>query len=174
MASYQTVFDTAAVPFEYGWTMGLLAVGALTVFWGIRRLLDFNNSMHGYVRAFRSFLVFGAGCVMFYLACSGWWQHRDLQAAMASGEGIEQIEGVVQDHWVKEETRETSNDVKIEVVEHFRISTVEFKFAQGRKTGRYFTNAADHSVKLYDGMRLRVSYVAAKKSNKIVKLEIAQ
>lgn len=174
MASYQTVFDTTAVPFGYGWAIGLLVFGALAVWWGIRRLLDFNNNMYGYVRAFRSLLIFGAGCVMFYLACFDWWQYRSLQAAMADGEGVEQIEGIVQDHWVKEQTRETSNEVRIDLVEHFRISKIEFQFAQGQKEGRYFTNAADHRVKLYDGMRLRISYIATKKANKIVKLEVAE
>jgi hypothetical protein len=103
-----------------------------------------------------------------------WWKHQSMQAALIQGEGTQQIEGSVQDHWIKEQTRETGNEIRIEAIENFRIAHVNFRFTQTKRRTTYFTNAADNSVGLRDGMRLRVVYVVVGEVNKIVKLEVAQ
>jgi hypothetical protein len=174
MANYQTVFDVGTVPFNYGAAGFLLLVGALCIWWGIHRLRSMSYDVFSYFRAFKAGMLAIAGFGVFVFIGHDWWTHQSLQAAATTGEGIEQVEGIVQDHWIKEQTRETSDDVRVELVEHFRISHIDFQFAQTKSQGRYFTNAADHPVKLRDGMRLRVVYVAVGNTNKIVKLEVAQ
>ncbi len=174
MTSYQTLFDASTVPFRYGGAAFLLVVAALSIWWGFHRLRQVDYNFFADYRTFKSTatLLVGAGLIMFI--GHDWWDHQAAQAAIARGEGTRQVEGVVQDHWIKEQTRETGDKVRIDTIEHFRIAHVDFEFAQTRSQQTYFTNAADHFVKLRDGMRLRVIYVAAGDTNQIVKLEAAE
>lgn len=172
--NYETVFDSSTVPYGYGWAAAALAFATVIIIWAIYRLRRVDHDVWSYYRAFKDAIGFLVAIGFIVFIGYDWWTYQSVQTAAASGEGAEEIEGIVQDHWVKEQTRETSSDVRIEMVEHFRISTVEFEFAQGSSESRYFANAADHRVKLYDGMRLRIRYLAKKTANKIVKLEIAR
>jgi hypothetical protein len=174
MISYETVFDSSMVPFKYGWGLGLLLVAAFSIWWGIRRLRNSDGGFFGLIRAFKSLALVITGFGIFVFIGHDWWTHQVVQTAAASGDGAEIIEGIVRDHQVGEQTVETKDDVRIDMVEHFRVSKVEFDFAQSRSEDRYFSNASDHRVKIYDGMRVRVTYIPTKKANKIVKLEIAQ
>jgi hypothetical protein len=172
--TYVTVFDSSMVSFKYGWGIGLLLIAAFSIWWGIRRLRNFDGGIFGSLRAFKALALVVAGLGIFVFIGHDWWTHQAVQTAAASGEGAEMIEGIVRDHRIGEQTVETSDKVRIDVVEYFRISKVEFDFAQTSSEERYFSNAADHRAKIYDGMRVRVTYIPTKKANKIVKFEIEQ
>lgn len=172
--AYEIAFDSSQVTYGYGWAAGALAFAVIIIIWAIYRLRRIEHGMWNYYRAFKDALGFLIAIGFIVFVGYDWWTFRSIQTAAASGNGAQEIEGIVQDHWVKELTRETSSDLRIEMVEHFRISTVEFEFARTNRVGRYFSNAADHRVKLYNGMRLRIRYVETKTANKIVKLEAAQ
>lgn len=172
MISYETVFDSSLVPFKYGVAIGLLVIAAIGIWWGIRRLHNIEEGIFASLRAFKTLMLVVAGFGIFVFVGHDWWTHQSAQAAAASGEGAAVIDGIVQDHRVGEQTVETSDKVRIDMVEHFQVSDIAFDFAQGRGGGRYFSNGDDRHVKIYDGMRVRVTYIATEKANKIVKLEI--
>ncbi len=172
--TYVTVFDSSMVSFKYGWSIGLSLIAVFSIWWGIHRIRNFDGGFFGSLRAIKALALVVAGLGIFVVIGNDWWKHQAVQTAAASGEGAEVIEGIVRDHRVGEQIVETKDKVRIDIVEHFRISKIEFDFAQTRSEERYFSNAADHRVKIYDGMRVRVTYIPTKKANKIVKLEIEQ
>jgi hypothetical protein len=174
MIDYEILFDASTVSFTYGRAVILLLISAVAIWWCLRRLRAVDYRIFADSHTLKASALSVIALALFGMVGRDWWEHREMQAAISRGEGILQVEGVVQDHWIKEPARETGDMVRIETVEHFRIADVHFQFAQTDSDGRYFTNAGDHAVKLQDGMRLRIAYIAVGDSNRIVKLEVAR
>lgn len=174
MANYQTLFDASTVPFGYGSAASVLLFSAIAIGWGFRRVHRMDYNFFADYRTFKATALIVVGAVMFMAVGHNWWEHQSMQTALSRGEGTEEVEGIVQDHWVKEQTRDTNDKVRIETIEHFRVAQIDFEFAQTKSQNHYFTNAADHALMLQNGMRLRIAYVEVDDANKIVKLEIAR
>ena len=171
MGDYKTLFDAITVPFGYGGGAIVLLVSALVMWLGFRRVRAADYNFFADYRTARGTVWLFIGSVFAMAVIHLWWTHQTAQAAISRGEGIQQVEGILQDHWIKEETHQSGSSMRIVSVEHFRIAQTEFQFAAG-DYGPYFTNR--QGVKLENGMRLRVTYVDVDQRQKIVKLEVAQ
>ena len=163
--NYETHFDLATMPFPYEGPLRMIAFGIMAFAYGAYR---FHKSDLTFWRAVRNYkmlvLVFiGTGLVGYTVRNS--WDFFWMRSAAADGE-VEQIEGIVQDHWIKR----ASNDT----FEHFRIGTVEFQFKHRDGDESFFNNAGRQKTELGDGIRLRVAYLVMGPNNRIVKLEIAR
>jgi hypothetical protein len=170
--NYEILYDTTTVSFSYGKSVALIVPGVLSIVFAAFAMIRFAEGRTTFLRAFKGLAVGIVGFGMFYLVGADWWNYQKLQAAAASDTGISHVEGVVQDHWVKEQTSDTGGEIKIETVEHFRIRHTHFQFIHGAGKGHYFTNSGDSAVDLREGMRLRIAYLEDGESNLIVKLEM--
>jgi hypothetical protein len=171
VASYETLFDATTVPFGYGGSAILLAISALVMWWGFRRVRQADYQFFADYRTARGTVWLLIGSVFAMGVGQQWWAHQTAQATIRQGDGTQQVEGVVQDHWIKDETRQSGSTMRRVRTEHFRIEQTEFHFVAG-DFGPYFTNR--QGLKLENGMRLRVSYRELEQRRRIVKLEVAR
>jgi hypothetical protein len=171
MANYQTLFDATTVPFGYGGSAILLLISALVMWWGFRRVRQADYHFFADYRTARGTVWLLIGSVFVVAVFQQWWSHQTAQAAIRQGDGTQQVEGVLQDHWIKDETRQSGSTMRLVRTEHFRIEQTEFQIVAG-DYGPYFTNR--QGLKLENGMRLRVTYLEFEQRRRIVKLEVAR
>ena len=170
--AYETLFDVTTVPFFGASAILIIIVATIFTVFGLWRLSYVDFNIFASRRAFYCAMVVGAGFLYFTMLGHSWNQHRSMQAATSSGEGVKWVEGAVQDHKFTERPRDDDDGVKR--IESFRVARTIFEFTQTKEQTSFFTNAADHAVKLHNGMRLRIAYLLDGKSNRILKLEIAR
>lgn len=164
----QILFDATETPFDYGRAAVLLLVAGGILLWlaasWLRALGGAGGApgggpWGGLLQNLKR-LGFGAGALLaMSMPVRDWSEHRALQEAAGGGSGAQVIDGIVQEHTVKEEPVETGERVRIGTVERFRVSGVSFKFAQTAALEPYFTNARERPVDIRDGQRLRIVYV---------------
>jgi len=164
--NYETHFDLAAMAFPYERPLGIIAFGIVAFAYGAYRIYRMDLTFWRILRNYKmlALVAIGTGLVGYTVRNS--WDFFSMRASAASGE-VENIEGIVEDHWIKKPGNDT--------FEHFRIGTVEFLFKHRDGDEAFFNNGGRQKTKLGDGMRLRVAYlVMGADNNRIVKLEIAR
>lgn len=160
-AGLRTVFDAAAVPFDYLigslFPLGALAVTVWLYKTGTKRL----------------YWKIGLGVTILFLAVAvifPWLDYRRVQERVASG-AVETTEGVVSVHrrWTERRFTGSSKGVGVTSTHRYTTTTYEYFYVGGRffsfivggyPSGASFTNSADPPVAIEDGMRAKVTYFA--------------
>lgn len=163
--NYETHFDLAAMPFDYGRFFGVIALGVVALGYGAYRVYKMDLSFWAFLRNYKMLALVAAGTFIIGYTVRNSWDFFWMRSDAASGQ-VEHAEGIVNDHWIK------SNGGK--TFEHFRVDDVEFLFKHRDGDEAFFNNAGRQKTKLRDGMRLRIAYLVMGTNNRIVKLEIAR
>src|SRR5262245_39378813 len=100
--AYETLFDVTAVPFFGSSAVLIIVIATIFTVIGLWRLSYVEFNIFASRRAFYCALMVGAGCLYFTRLGHDWNEHRAMQAAVSSGSGVKWIEGMVQDHAVKD------------------------------------------------------------------------
>jgi len=164
--NYETRFDLAATPFPYEGPLRMIGIGIVALAFAAYRIYRMDMTFWGFLRNYKMLVLVFIGTGLIGYTVRNSWDFVWMRSAAANGK-VEQIEGIVQDHWIKR----ASNDT----FEHFRIGTVEFFFKQRDGDESFFNNGGRQKTELRDDMRLRIAYlVMGTDNNRIVKLEIAR
>lgn len=166
MGNYETHFDLAAMPFEYGGFLGAIAIAVVAIGYGAYRVHKTKLSFWAFLRNYKALALVAVGTFLIGYSVRESWDFVWMRSNAASGQ-VERAEGVVEDHWIK--TPRAG-----EIFEHFRVGDVEFLFKHRDGDEAFFNNSGRQATKLRDGMQLRIAYLVMGTNNRIVKLEIAR
>lgn len=98
--NYETHFDLATMPFEYGRPLGAIALAVLVIGYGGYRVFRMDFSLMGFFRNYKAMALVAVGTFIIGYTVRNSWDFFWMQSSAASGQ-VEHAEGVIEDYWIK-------------------------------------------------------------------------